>query len=143
MHWYVCFEPVYSQGIGNFEMITKNIKNIKLFLNEFDKYKNYLETIDGNIENWEFYEYVYEIFNYDENKILYDAICIYKKYHVGKNIETRKINFQKDNNINGQIEKINFDHKVKLNNVYINYEYPPLEIEFKHFDILQKNYTKK
>lgn len=139
-YYYVYFEPIYSQGVGSFEMITSSISNVELFLNEFDKYIKYLETIDDDIENWEFYENVYVLENYKNNMCEFNAKCIYKKYFTGTNIQqNRKINFNMctQNKIS---QKIKFDNVPKLNNVYVNYEFPPLEIEFKNFNILKKNY---
>lgn len=49
--YYISIEPVYSQGVGNYELITDNIDNVYKMMNELLKYK---QTLDYDL-SWEFY----------------------------------------------------------------------------------------
>jgi hypothetical protein len=61
-------EPVYSQGVGHFELLTNNLKLVNKFRNELVRYKNYLKNEEPyNLDCWEFYEYVYKLINYEPN----------------------------------------------------------------------------
>ena len=41
--FFVSIEAMYSQGVGDYVLITDDVKNIELFRNQLLIYKNYLE----------------------------------------------------------------------------------------------------
>ncbi len=139
-------EPVYSQGVGHFELITDNIDYINLFRNQLVKYKNYLNDSDfDDIEHWEFYEYIYKLINYDVDKKNFKGYCLWdKKYSgnfkklnkLGKNILNRKINKS------DILDDFEYDDNILADYVYnyIGIEKKPTHIS--NFDIIGKNYLK-
>lgn len=144
----VRIEPVYSQGVGHFELITDNINNVKKFRNELYRYQNYVWKLDpSDINSWEFYEYIYKLIDYipDENDKIFNGYCIYDKCYKGK---FNKIDTISKNKLNEQISKIEDtmefenDEQILIDHVYnyIDISIKPIHID--NFDIICKNYLK-
>lgn len=59
----VMVEPMYSQGVGNYTMVTDNFEHVTKLRKELYYYKNYIRYIeeDNELTGWVFYEYIYEI----------------------------------------------------------------------------------
>lgn len=56
-------EPMYTQGVGNYAMVTDNFEHVTKLRKELYNYKNYIRYIENDKEltGWVFYEYIYEI----------------------------------------------------------------------------------
>lgn len=137
----VSIAPIYSQGVGNFELITDNIENIKKFRNELYRYKNYLVSLDSSdMDSWEFYEYIYKLVNYKPNKYYFNGYCVWEHCYAGKFSKLKNfanINLNKNNT---KIE--NFETSMQLNYVYNNFDDNMEPIYIDNFDIIGKNYLK-
>lgn len=142
----VKIEPVYSQGVGWFDLITDNTKYVKLFLNELDRYKNYLKDNELNVEEWEFYEYVFKLDNIDYVNNKCGGYCIYKSYYIGDQ-QKNDVIIDYNKQINEDCEYENFFHEyenfeLKINYVYNWFDCPSTQIHISNFDIIGKNYLK-
>lgn len=148
----VRIEPVYSQGVGYFELVTNNIKNVKKFRKELYKYANHVYELDpSDIDSWEFYEYIFKLNNYipEENDKEFNGYLVYDKYYCGriKNMETiTKIKLEKQ--IEKQIEKncdleeFENDEQILVDYVYNHIDTSIKPIHIDNFDIIGKNYLK-
>jgi len=137
----VKIEPIYSQGVGWFELITENKKYIEDFINELKRFKNYLKESGEDIENWEFYEYIFKLVDIDYENNKCKGYCIYESNYSGDEEKISKIiDFDKqiDENID---EHESFEYNpvdLKINYVYNFYEYPVKQIYYDDFDIIGK-----
>lgn len=152
----VRIEPVYSQGVGYYELITDNIRHINKFRNELVRYKNHLKNEDedegeNDLDDWEFYEYVYKLTDYSENSNTYNGYCLYNKVYSGDFDDSElvklgandldKLEEERDKSEEKEFEEFEYDNVVLLNYVY-NYNYIDTTIKPKHvnnFDILTLN----
>lgn len=138
-------EPVYSQGVGHFELVTNNIEYVELFRNELHRYKEYIKNDDSeNLECWEFYEYVYKLVDYNQSINKFKGFCVWSKIYLGdfkKKPLSKKILNQnpKQTSI---FEEFEYNKPVQLDYVYnyIGIEKKPIPIN--HFDIIGKNNLK-
>lgn len=139
----VQIEPVYFQGVGNFEMITDNVENIELFRNELVRYKNYLTKIDfDDLEHWEFFETIYKLVDFDVNKTTFSGYCISNMCYDG---DFEKLIENVDYLCEGKIEIVNFEYDVpfKIDHVNNNIDSSVKPIHINDFDIVGKNYLKE
>jgi len=114
-------EPVYSQGVGGFELLTNDIKNVKKMYKQIYNYARYIiDEDDEDSELWEFYVYIYESIN----DSTYKLVCKYNGLSPKK--LPNKIEFNVDEEIEEDLDKIcNID---KINKIYN-------EINGKYIDI--------
>lgn len=140
----VKIEPVYSQGVGHFELITDNVKYVEHFLNELDRYKNYLKQLEENMEEWEFYEYVYKLVDFNSNTNKCSGHCVYDKYYFGNEEKIdRIILWEKNLDCSTELENFEYNNVVYKNNyVYNFFDDPSKPIYIDNFDIIGKNYLK-
>lgn len=143
----VRIEPVYSQGVGYFELVTNNVDNVKKFIDELHRYKNYLYELDpSDIDGWEFYEIIYKLTNYipEKNDKIFNGYCIFNKCYYG--------NFNDDVDIKNKLEnkfleinniiKFENDKQILVDNVYNYFDTSIKPIHIDNFDIIGKNYLK-
>ena len=140
----ISIEPTYSQGVGNFELITDNIENIKKFRNELLRYKNHLVSSD-DVDGWEFHECIYKLIDFvpNKNNKIFNGICLWNEYYFddfGELKSFTNIDFNKlDTN---KIYKFEYNEPIIVNHVYnyIDTSIKPIHID--NFDIIGKNYFK-
>jgi hypothetical protein len=139
-------EPVYSQGVGHFELITNNIEYVELFRNELHRYKEFLKNDDpDDLECWEFYEYVYKLVDYNQSNNKFKGYCLLDKKYSGN---FKKLNKLGKNILNYKITKsdvlddFDYDDNILADYVYnyIDNEIKPIHIS--NFDIIGKKYLK-
>jgi hypothetical protein len=144
----VRIEPVYSQGVGYFELVTNNIKNVKKFRKELYKYANYVyEFNPSDIDSWEFYEYIFKLNNYipEENDKEFNGYLAYNKDYCGriKNMETvTKIKLEKQIQKNYDLEEFEYDKQILIDHVYNYFDINIKPIHIENFDIIGENYLK-
>lgn len=83
--YFVIIEPVCSQGVGNYILLTNKKENVNKLRRELEKFKNYLKNINEELNEWEFYEYVYWVTKTTstKNKTKYMGFLIVFKYYQG------------------------------------------------------------
>lgn len=144
----VRIEPVYSQGVGYFELVTNNIKNVKKFRKELYRYANYVYELDpSDIDSWEFYEYIFKLNNYipEENDKEFNGYLVYDKYYCRriKNMETiTKIKLEKQIEKICDLEEFENDEQILVDYVYNHIDASIKPIHIDNFDIIGKNYLK-
>lgn len=137
--YFVLIEPVFSQGVGDYCMITNDITKIDLLRNQLFSFKNYVanKSID-EMDYWEFYEYVdclTEI-TFCKNEYIYFGYNLHYNCYNGNFDKLLKINW-KDNKTPLKNSKIyNYNEKMELDVVYNNVYYPPIKTNIDEFDIL-------
>lgn len=139
-------EQVYSQCVRHFELVTNNIMFIDKFRNELVRYKNHLLDLDSDdLDNWEFYEYVYYLINYNSNINVFNGYCLYEKIYsdnfcrldrFDENILRNPI---KSTNV---LESFEYNDPILLHHVYNYIDITIIPIYIDNFDIIGKNYLK-
>ena len=142
-------EPVHSQGVGHFELVTNNIHFINQFRNELVRYKNHLknEYSEDELDCWDFYEYIYKIINYKPKSKKFDGYCLHEKIYSGNfrrlyNLKNNKNIFTQLNELSKNLESFEYNDIILLDYVYnyIDIEIKPIHIN--NFDIIGNNYIK-
>ena len=126
---YFCrMEPVYSQGVGGFVLLTNDIKNVKKMYKQIYNYARYILKYDEeDAELWEFYVYIYESIN-DET---YKLVCKYNG--LSPKDLPKKIEFNVDKLIEEDLDEICYIDKIntiynEMNGKYINVDEFELKI---------------
>lgn len=137
--YFVIIEPMYSQGVGNYVLLTDNVKNIDKFRLQLFNYKNYIKTAcndDNDLDLWEFYEYVYKITNITNIKKtnIYEGITLLEKSHNG-DYNFVECNYEQNNQKKSEVIYED-DKKLKLNYVYNNIDSSKKPCIIDAFDIL-------
>ena len=140
-------EPMYTEGVGGYYMVTTNITNAEIFRQELLKYKNNIEhTWDKNEKmcGWIFYEYIYKIIDIkqtNDNEYEYVLVLLHKCEY-----EPSKQKFYKLKNVNwkkkiskSKIETRNENVLLKLNYVYNTVTDKWNNVALKKFNILLCN----
>lgn len=132
----VSIEPVYSQGVGDYVMITNDIKNVEKLRMELFKYKDYLGTIGEDLEDWEFHEHVYKITNIKKNK----KDCVYSGYMLFGRYNRGSYTYENCDytTVNDNIEIVYECNTLKENFVQNNVNNSKKPTNINTFDILKK-----
>lgn len=156
----VSIEPIYSQGVGHFELITDNPKYVLIFLNELNRYKEYLKNNDENIDEWEFCSTVHKLVDFIDCTSKCYGHCIWKSYCVGNGDGDRDRDGDKDGDGDGDGNgnEIEWNKKLLSNDELEVFEYSNISyknnyvynffddltkpIYIDNFDIIGKNYLK-
>lgn len=154
----VSIEPIYSQGVGHFELITDNPKYVLIFLNELNRYKEYLKDVEEIIDGWEFYSTVYKLVDFIDCTSKCSGHCIFYSYCVGNGDGNGDGNGNGDEDKDKDGDEIKWDKKLlsndelevfeysnisyKNNYVYNFFDDPTKPIYIDDFDIIGKNYLK-
>lgn len=91
----VSIEPVYSQGVGGYYMISSNIENIQKFRNQLVEMREYIvKNEPEEIESWYFVENVFRINSIDEeNESMNGVELCHNKYEAESSIQLEDIDF--------------------------------------------------
>lgn len=133
--YFIIIEPVYSQGVGNYIMLTDNVENIDKFRLQLFNYKNYVKTID-DVEEWEFYEYVYKVTDVKRIKKdhIYEGILLLQNCHHG-DYDYQEHTYDQNDNLKSEVIYEN-NKKLKMNYVYNNIDNSKKPCHINIFDIL-------
>jgi hypothetical protein len=136
--YYISIEPICSQGVGNYEMITNNINYGEKLRQELFKFAKYIKSLnDFDVCEWVFSEHIYKVNEIDENnEITYKISNIHSQDYNFNIVELVQIdwNFQIDT-----AETLECDEKLKLNMVYNNIDNSVKPCKINKFNILKKN----
>lgn len=122
LYW-ISIEPVYSQGVGNYEMITANKQHIEKFRMEQFNFSKHLVSNGEDADDmvgWEFYEYVYKINNItnnESNEIVYNITLLHKQIYYCNTDKLAQIDY---NCLNELEETLEYDYELILDMVYNN-----------------------
>jgi len=125
MMFFISIEPVYSQGVGSFHLLTESIENAEKFRLELFNFKNNLlrnsstlkESLN-KLRGWEFYEYVYKITEIKKENDIFNVygFLILKKCYIGNFKKLNKINWKRKRSQDVKI--IYKDDNIDVNIVY-------------------------
>ena len=69
----VSIEAMYSQGVGNYVLLTEHRSSVEKFRSQLFEYKSSIQKLDDEDEDdlvaWEFHEYVEEIHEIHDEKV--------------------------------------------------------------------------
>lgn len=119
----ITIEPMYSQGVGDYLMVTNKIKNVEKLRKQLHKYsKNIYSMYNNNKEDtigWEFYEYIYKIteikLNDNDDKEYWGHLISHHIYEPG--YKYIKINYA---HISNKLECVNEYSNLDVDIVYDN-----------------------
>lgn len=141
--YFICLEPLYTQGVGEFYMITTDKNYGEIFRQELLKYKNYIVDTFNDLVGWIFYENIYKIINItqvDDDVYEYTLEEIHSyEYEPSKynNSKMKKVKWEK------KIKNKNYitrdDKLLKENYVYNTINSNVSEINLISFNILLWN----
>lgn len=131
LYW-ISIEPVYTQGVGNYEMVTRNKDHIQKFRMEQFNFSKRLASNGEDEVGWEFYEYIYRINNITvgkSNEIIYNLTQLHKQIYSFDIEELTPINFNIESN--EPEETLEYDNELILDMVYNNVDCSigPIRIE--------------
>lgn len=81
----VIIEPIYSQSVGNYVLVTKNVQHINKIRRELEKYKDYVMKELDDIDEWQFDESVDKIteITIKDDYVNYKGYNLFLKRNVG------------------------------------------------------------
>lgn len=148
LKYLISLEPMYTQGVGNFFMITSNKYFGEIFRQEIFKYKNHIVNTENDLCGWVFYENIYKVLsikqlNDEEFEYALEEIHSYE-YEPNKHNDSKikKVNWKKCIK-NKNCSEHNYNKLLKENYVYNSIDDKISEINLKYFNMLMWNNNDK
>jgi hypothetical protein len=143
MVYLVQIEPVYTQGVGHYQLITNNIQYVDAFRNQLVNYKNDLKKhfSDDELEcSWELNEYIYKLVDYDETKMEFNGYCVHDKKYAGNFEQLVDVDVHLLNGVhlleNQKISEFEYDNVLLLDYVYNFIDSNEEPVHISHFQII-------
>jgi len=143
--YYIHIEPMFTQGVGGYHMVTSDITNAEVFRQELLKYKNYVEhNHNENTCGWVFYEYIYKIIDIKQmidGDYQYVLMPIHEyEYEPDKQkfYKLKKVNWKKKI-VKSKIETREEENLLKFDHIYNTITERWNNIALKEFNILLCN----